>query len=197
MKVGLYFGSFNPVHIGHMIIANSVLDRTNLDQVWIVVSPHNPLKKKASLANDFDRLHLVNLAIGENLHLKASNVEFGLPRPSYTIDTLAYLKESYPSHEFALIMGEDNLTSLPRWKNYEALVENNAIYVYRRSSPGVEPSVQHNNIKVLENLPLLHISSTYIRNAIAENRSVQYLVPDAVFKYLEESTLYRQRKDET
>jgi len=197
MKVGLYFGSFNPVHIGHMIIANSVLDRTDLDQVWMVVSPENPLKKKASLANDFDRLHLVNLAIGENLRLKASNIEFGLPRPSYTIDTLTYLKEKYPSHEFVLIMGGDNLASLHRWKNYEAILENHQIYIYQRSTSEIENALQHKNIKILEDLPLLHISSTYIRNAIADNRSVQYLVPDAVFKYLEEGTLYRQRTDET
>ena len=191
MKVGLYFGSFNPVHIGHMIIANSIVDHTDLDQVWLVVSPHNPLKKKSSLANDFDRLHLVNLAIGENVRLRASNIEFGLPRPSYTIDTLAYLREKYPNNEFVLIMGEDNLGSLPKWKNYEALIEGYQIYVYRRSTQEVIKPISHNNIRMLEDLPLLHISSTFIRRAISENRSVQYLVPDAVFQYLEESTLYR------
>ena len=197
MKVGLYFGSFNPVHIGHMIIANSILEYSDLDQVWIVVSPQNPFKKKASLANDFDRLHLVDLAIGDNLRLRASNIEFGLPHPSYTIDTLTYLKEKYPDYQFALIMGGDNLLSLPKWKNHQVIVEEYQIYVYRRTNLDLSDAIKHEHIRILDDLPLLHISSTYIRKAIAQGRSVQYLVPDAVFKYLQESTLYRHWKDET
>ncbi len=197
MKVGLYFGSFNPVHVGHMIIANSVLQSADLDQVWMVVSPQNPFKKKASLANDFDRLHLINLAIGENLRIKASNIEFGLPRPSYTIDTLVYLREKYPGHQFALIMGGDNLSSLPRWKNYQAILDEYPIYVYDRQGADLPEHLDHHHIEVLPDLPLLNISSTYVRKAIAAGKSVQYLVPDAVFTYLEESTLYRQQKDET
>ena len=124
MKVGLFFGSFNPVHTGHMIIANQIVSLTDLTQVWMIVSPHNPLKRKASLANDFDRLHLVNLAIGDNTRIKASNIEFNLPKPSYTIDTLAYLTEKHPQHEFVLIMGGDNLATLSKWKNYQQITDN-------------------------------------------------------------------------
>jgi nicotinate-nucleotide adenylyltransferase len=197
MKVGLYFGSFNPVHVGHMIIANSVLENTDLDQVWMVVSPHNPLKKKSTLANDFDRLHLVNLAIGDNLNIKASNIEFGLPRPTYTIDTLTYLAEKYPNHTFALIMGGDNLVSLPKWKNYPYIIDRYQIYVYKRARDQDVQVMDHPNICLLDNLPLLNISSTYIRKCIAEGKSVQYLVPDAVFQYLDESTMYQKAFDET
>ena len=192
MKVGLYFGSFNPVHVGHLIIANQVLSLTELDQVWMVVSPHNPLKKKRTLAKDFDRLHLVNLAIGDNLKIKASNVEFSLPKPSYTIDTLTYLDEKHPTYDFKLIMGGDNLLSLPKWKNYEVILEKYGIIVYHRPSTDLTQAIKHKHILLLSDLPLLDISSTYIRKCIRQGISIQYLVPDAVFQYLEGSNIYRR-----
>lgn len=190
MKIGLFFGSFNPIHVGHLIIANHMATQTDLDRVWLVVSPHNPLKPKKSLARDFDRLHLARLGIGDNPLIEASNVEFGLPQPSYTVDTLAFLKEKYPDREFALIMGSDNLASLNQWKNYEQLLSGYDIYVYRR--PGVElgPYADHPRVKICE-APLLDISATYIRECLREGRSVRYLVPEAVFEYLDSSNLYR------
>ena len=157
MKIGLFFGSFNPVHVGHMIIANFMAHHTNLDQVWIVVSPHNPLKKKSSLANDYERLHMVNLAIDDNMVLKSSNIEFKLPKPSYTIDTLTHLKEKYPQHEFVLIMGGDNLATLHKWKNYEMLLNNHKIFVYQRPDYELGEIASHENVQLFE-APLMQIS---------------------------------------
>lgn len=190
MKIGLFFGSFNPVHIGHMIIANYLYQYTDLDKIWLVVSPHNPLKNKKSLANDYDRLHLVNLAIGDNPHLQSSNIEFSLPIPSYTIDTLTYLKEKYPKYHFHLIMGSDNILSIHKWKNYELLLRDYEIFIYRR--PGSESTLfsEQPNIHYID-APLLDISSTQIRAMIQEGKSIQYLVPDTVYHYLLNSSLYR------
>lgn len=190
-RIGLFFGSFNPVHNGHMIIANVMATQTDLDEVWLVVSPHNPLKPRQTLARDYDRLHLVHLAIGDNPHLRASDVEFGLPRPSYTIDTLTHLREKYPQHEFALIMGSDNLQTLPRWKNYELILRDYRIYVYAR--PGYEGGelATHPHVQIVPDVPLLQLSASYIRQCIKKGYSVQYMVPDAVFRYLEESGLYK------
>jgi nicotinate-nucleotide adenylyltransferase len=190
MKIGLFFGSFNPVHTGHMIIANFMATQTDLEQVWLVVSPHNPLKSQSNLANDYDRLHLVQLAVGDNPRLRASNVEFGLPKPSYTIDTLAYLKEKYPEHQFILIMGGDNLASLPKWKNYELILRDYEIYLYKRPRHEAEELEQHPHVKHFD-VPLLDISATYIRHCLKERKSVQYLVPDAVFQYLEGSAVFK------
>ncbi|MFZ1749852.1 MAG: nicotinate (nicotinamide) nucleotide adenylyltransferase [Saprospiraceae bacterium] len=190
MKTGLFFGSFNPVHIGHMIIASHMVQYTDLDQVWMVVSPHNPLKTKASLAGNADRYHLVQLAIGDNINIRPSNIEFSLPVPSYTIDTLTYLKEKYPDKEFALIMGGDNLASIEKWKNYQLLLENYDIYVYQR--PGHDDLKYQNHPRVnIISAPMLDISATFIRQAIKEGRSVQYLVPDSVYDYLENSSMYK------
>ena len=191
MKIGLYFGSFNPIHIGHLIIAQHILNHTEIQRLWFVISPHNPLKDKASLANDRDRLHLVQLAIEDNPSMKASDIEFKLPQPSYTIDTLTYIKEKYPRYEFALIMGADNLLSLPKWKNYQLLINNYPIYIYKRPNYPIESAlVQHENIHVLDT-PLLDISSTWIRQLIKTKKSIRYLVPEKVFEYLESSHLYR------
>lgn len=191
MKIGLFFGSFNPIHTGHMIIANHMVEYTDLSQVWMVVSPHNPLKEKASLAKDNDRLHLVQLAIGDNPRLRASNVEFSLPVPSYTIDTLTHLREMYPKKEFVLIMGGDNLDSIEKWKNYELLLSDYDIYIYRR--PGFENSKHTDNPRIrIVDAPMLDISATFIRNAIRSGKSVRYLVPDAVYDYLENSVMYRK-----
>jgi len=191
MKIGLFFGSFNPVHIGHMIIANHMVEYTDLSQVWMVVSPHNPLKEKTSLARDSDRLHLVRLAIGDNPKIRVSNVEFSLPVPSYTIDTLTYLREKYPKKQFSLIMGGDNLESIEKWKNYELLLSDYDIYIYQR--PGFENKKYADNPRItIVDAPMLDISATFIRNAIKSGKSVRYLVPDEVFEYLENSVLYRK-----
>ncbi|MCG8330936.1 MAG: nicotinate-nucleotide adenylyltransferase [Chitinophagales bacterium] len=189
-KIGLFFGSFNPVHIGHMIIANYMAIHTDLDKVWMVVSPHNPLKEKKSLARDRDRLHLVRLAIGDNLLLKASDIEFGLPKPSYTIDTLTYLKEKHPNKTFVLIMGGDNLGSLPKWKNYDVILRDYEVYVYKRPSYDLGELQVHENVHLFD-APLMQISSSYIRACIKKGQSVEYLVPDRVLEYLVTSSLYR------
>lgn len=189
-KVGLFFGSFNPVHIGHMIIANFMATQTDLKQVWMVVSPQNPLKVKASLASDYDRLHLVQLAIGDNPNLLASNIEFKLPQPSYTIDTLIYLKEKFPDRQFVLIMGGDNLATLHKWKNYELILRDYEIYVYKRPDYTLGDLAEHPKVKIFE-APQMHISASYIRNCIKEGHSIQYLVPASVFENLEKSRLYR------
>ncbi len=196
MNIGLFFGSFNPVHTGHMIIAQHLANQPEIDQVWLVVSPHNPLKSKSSLANDYDRLHLVNLAIEDNPKIRSCKVEFDLPQPSYTIDTLAYLKEKHPQHTFALIMGSDNLLSLPKWKHYELILQNHLIYIYNRPNADEEnPLTTHPNVRICK-APLIEISSTEIRNAIAEGRSIRYLVPDKVFEYLDGSRMYKKMSDE-
>lgn len=191
MKVGLFFGSFNPVHVGHMIIANYMVQNTDLDQVWMVLSPQNPFKKRSSLANDYDRLHLLNLAIGEHVEIKSSNVEFSLPQPSYTIDTLTYLHELHPTHDFSLIMGGDNLAGFHKWKNYEQILEHHDIYVYKRSTHIDHQFDGHKRIFIKE-APLLNLSASYIRAQIKENKSVQYLVPDKVYEYLKDTQIYHK-----
>ncbi len=191
MKIGLFFGSFNPVHVGHMIIANFMATHTDLERVWLVVSPQNPLKPRETLARDYDRLHLVHLAIGDNPLLQASNIEFNLPKPSYTIDTLTYLREKYPQHHFVLIMGGDNLATLHKWKNHEVLLREYQIYVYKRPRYGDGGLGTHPNVHFFE-APLMDLSSSYVRRCIREGKSVRYLVPDAVFEYLEASHLYRR-----
>lgn len=177
MKVGLLFGSFNPIHIGHLIIAEFVANNTDVDQVWLVVSPQNPLKPSNSLLNEYHRLHLVNLAIGDNKLLRSSDVEFKLPKPSYTIDTLTYLQEKYPTHEFSVIMGSDSYQNLSNWKNHELIRKNYRIIVYERPAFACDPQEEKT---ICLKAPLLEISATQIRNLIKENKSVRYLLPDAV-----------------
>lgn len=172
-----------------MIIANFMATQTDLDKVWMVVTPQNPHKKKASLANNYDRLHLVNLAIGENELLKASDIEFSLPVPSYTIDTLTYLKERYPKKEFVLIMGGDNLATFHKWKNYEKIIEHHEIYVYKRPTYPLGELENHAKVSLFE-APLLQISSTQLRKNIKEGKSIRYLVTAEVYKYLEENPIY-------
>ena len=190
MKIGLFFGSFNPVHTGHMIIANFMAYRTDLHQVCMVVSPQNPLKPASSLAKDYDRLHMVQLAIGQNPRLRASNIEFSLSKPSYTIDTLTYLKEKYPENEFVLIMGGDNLATLHKWKNFEKILELYQIYLYKRPKYELGSLAHHEHISHFD-APLLDLSATYIRESIRDGLSVQYLVPEPVFEYLQGSSMYR------
>jgi len=191
IQLGLFFGSFNPVHIGHMIIANHMLQYTDLEKVWMVISPQSPFKKKASLAPNYDRYHLLNLGIGDHPDIRASKIEFDLPVPSYTIDTLTYLKEKYKDkYEYTLIMGGDNLASLHRWKNYELILEHHKILVYKRSSHDTYELEDHPSVTFVD-APRLDISATFIRRAIGAGRSIQYLVPDEVYEYLSNSQLYR------
>ena len=194
LRTGLFFGSFNPIHVGHLIIANFMATGSALQEVWLVVSPHNPLKPRQSLAKDYDRLHLVNIAVENNPRLRACDIEFGLPRPSYTVDTLAYLKERYPRREFVLIMGSDNLATLDKWKNPEVLLRDYQIFVYLRPGFPPGPYSEHPNVQIFEEVPLMQISSSFIRARIREGRSVQYLVTEPVLEYLSASGMYAVNK---
>lgn len=191
MKIGLFFGSFNPVHIGHMVIASYMAEYTDLDQIWLVVSPHNPLKQKDSLLDDLHRLQLVKIAIDDYRKLKACNIEFELPKPSYTVNTLTYLHEKHPEHVFALLMGADNLVTFKKWKNWERILEMTEIYVYpRRDSDGGE-LLHHPKVKVV-GAPMMDISATFIRESIRQGKDVRYLLPDAVWKYIREMHFYEK-----
>jgi nicotinate-nucleotide adenylyltransferase len=182
MHIGLYFGSFNPIHIGHLIVANHVVNHTEVDKIWFVVSPHNPLKDSHSLLNEYDRLHLVNLAIEDNNKFRGSNVEFHLPKPSYTIDTLAYLTEKFPLERFSVIMGADSFQNIHRWKNFEQLVARYSFVVYNRQGFEIEDTYGA-DVTILD-APLLQISSTYIRKLIKEKKSIKYIVPENVEQYI-------------
>ena len=192
MKIGLYFGTFNPIHVGHLIIANHMAEYTDLEQIWLVVTPHNPLKKKATLLDDYQRLHLVNLATENYPKLKASDFECKLPQPNYTVHTLALLSEAYPQHEFSLLLGEDNLKTFHKWKNYEAILAHYRLYVYPRLSP--EPAndelSQHPNVHFVD-APVVEISSTFIRQAIHNKKNVAPLLPQAVWEYVDYNNLYK------
>jgi nicotinate-nucleotide adenylyltransferase len=190
VKIGLYFGSFNPIHNGHLIVANYVLNETDIKKVWLVVSPHNPLKQEKSLLNEYHRLHLVNLATEKDDRIKASEIEFSLPRPSYTIDTLTYLSEKYPQHEFCIIMGADSFQNLPQWKNYESLIRDYDIYVYPREGFSTENKIGA-RLKIIK-APLLQLSATYIRQCIAQQKSIRYMVPDAVIEEIEKGAYYKK-----
>ncbi len=192
-KTGLFFGSFNPIHIGHLILANYILENTDMEELWFVVSPQNPFKNKKSLLNDHNRLDMVQLAVRNYPNMRASNIEFSLPVPSYTIDTLTYLKEKHPDHSFALIMGEDNLNSMHKWKNSEQLVSNHQIIVYPRlfsEAKEDHPLSKHANISVIS-APVIELSATEIRNMIKEGKNVRPMLPPEVFEYLDGSSFYR------
>ncbi|HYH15926.1 MAG TPA: nicotinate (nicotinamide) nucleotide adenylyltransferase [Flavisolibacter sp.] len=190
MKVGLYFGSFNPIHVGHLIIASHVLNETDLQKIWFVLSPQNPFKHSASLLNEFDRLYLVQKAVEGDDRLRASDIEFSLPKPSYTSHTLAYLKEKYPTHEFSIIMGSDSFQNLGKWKNAEAIINNYPILVYERPGFPVNNTIDA-QIQVMK-APLLEISATHIRNAIQHGKSIRYLVPDIVEKEIVANRFYKK-----
>lgn len=189
-NIGLFFGSFNPVHVGHLIIANHMLEHTSLDGIWMIVSPHNPFKNKKSLANDYDRLHLVRLATEANPRIEASDIEFGLDKPSYTVDTMAYLEEKFPKKNFSLIMGGDNLGSFHKWKNYETLLNRYTIYVYSRPNYDLGTLQDHEHVHIVE-APMMSISASYIRKQIREEKSIQYLVTEPVHQYINDSNLYK------
>jgi len=192
MITGLYFGSFNPIHIGHLAIANYMVEYGGLNELWFIVSPHNPLKEKSTLLPDYQRLEIVNRAIHNYSKFKASNIEFSLPQPSYTVDTLAYLDEKYPQKEFALIMGEDNLQSFNKWKNYELLAEQRKILIYPR--PNCKQTVwhKHKNVELI-NAPHMEISSSFIRRAITEEKDVRFFLPEAAWKYIDEMNFYKNK----
>lgn len=190
MKVGLFFGSYNPIHIGHLIIANYMANHTELDQVWLVVSPHNPLKEKSDLINMYDRLEMAKLATENAENIRVSDVELKLPQPSYTIDTLAYLHEKYPEHQFSLIMGSDNLVSLKKWKNYELILRDYHVHIYPRPGYDNHEFADHPSITFTQT-PLMELSATFIRKSVKEGKNVQFFVPDDVLKFIEGKNLYR------
>lgn len=190
MKIGLFFGSFNPIHIGHLVIANHIQQYSDLEQVWFVVTPQNPFKDKATLANDYDRLHLVNLAIEDYNHLQVSKVEFDLPKPSYTIDTLVVLKEKHPEHDFSIIMGMDNLKGFHKWKNHDKIIEYFSIYVYPRI--GSEPGRWKDHPKFnYVDAPVMEISSSFIRQGFKEKKNVRPMLSEKVWEYLNGSSMYQ------
>jgi nicotinate-nucleotide adenylyltransferase len=188
---GLYFGSFNPVHMGHMMIANYMVEYAGVDELWFVVSPHNPHKKKENLLNDYDRLDLVQRAVEGDDRLQVSDIEFFLPRPSYTTDTLAYLKDRHPDRAFRILMGSDNLKNLHQWKNYESIIENFGIIVYPRPGFEQEKVQSHKNIMVAEGAPLMEISSSFIRKAIKNGRDVRHFLPVKAWEHIEKKGFYR------
>ena len=188
MNIGLYFGSFNPIHVGHLIIASHVADTCALDQIWFVVSPQNPFKKESSLLNEHHRKRLIDLSIEGEKKLRASNVEFKLPKPSYTVDTMTYLAEKYPEHSFSIIMGSDSYTNIKRWKNYEVLLRNYEIYIYER--PGFKVKEKLGAKITILQAPLLEISSTLVRELIHMKKSIKFLVPDIVKEEIERHQYY-------
>jgi len=195
MKIGLFFGTFNPIHSGHLMLAEGMLNYTDLDQVWFVVTPQNPSKTKQTLLADFHRLNMVRDAISENIRFRDCDIEFSLNKPSYTAVTLGYLTEKYPAHSFDLILGEDNLRNFHKWFNFETILKNHRILVYPREKQENEygecPPVSHENILLLPNVPVLQISSSQIRQLVLANKSIKYLVPDSVARQIQEMGFYR------
>ena len=188
-KIGLYFGSFNPIHSGHLIIAQAMLNYSDFSEIWFVVSPQNPLKSNAELADETHRLQMVSLAIADNDRFRLCDAEFSLPKPSYTIHTLDFLKKEYPEYEFGIVMGADNLNSLNQWKSYKEIIDNYSIYVYPRTGYAAENNAFGKQIRCAE-FPYLDISSTYVRTQLREEKSIRYLVHDKVLRYIAENELY-------
>jgi len=191
MNIGLYFGSFNPIHIGHLIIANHVLNEMSINKIWFIVSPQNPLKKSKTLLNEFDRLHLVRLATQDDNRIKCSDIEFNLPKPSYTSNTLTFLSEKYPEHQFTIIMGSDSYQNLDKWKNYETIINNYPVYVYKRE--GHEIKKTFDKEAVILNAPIIQISASQIREHIRSGKSIRYLVPEIVREEIESRKFYKQK----
>ncbi|MCF6241433.1 MAG: nicotinate-nucleotide adenylyltransferase [Bacteroidales bacterium] len=191
MKTGLYFGSFNPIHNGHMAIANFMREFTDLDEVWFVVSPQNPFKNKQSLLADYHRLEMVDLAIDDTPGFRASNIEFHLPKPSYTVDTLAYLFDKYPEREFVLIMGSDNLVNFHKWKNFNEILRYHHIYVYPRPNTPKVHLLNHPNVHITD-APLMEISSSFIRKAIGKKKDIRFYLPTRVWNFIKEMHFYEK-----
>jgi nicotinate-nucleotide adenylyltransferase len=191
MNIGLYFGSFNPIHIGHLIIVNHVLNETSINKIWFIVSPQNPFKESKTLLNEFDRLHLVRLATQDDNRIKCSDIEFNLPKPSYTSNTLTFLSEKYPEHQFSLIMGSDSYQNLDKWKNYETIINNYPVYVYQRE--GHEIKKTFDKEAVILNAPIIQISASQIREHIKSAKSIRYLVPEIVREEIESRKFYKQK----
>jgi nicotinate-nucleotide adenylyltransferase len=190
MKIGLFFGSFNPIHIGHMALANYVVEYAEIDQLWFIVSPHNPLKLKANLLDDYQRLEMVHRAVGNDPRFRVNDIEFRLPKPSYTIDTLTYLSEKHPKHQFFPIVGGDNLENIKKWKNYEILLRDYSFIVYPRPGYNLDKIDIQGNFAIV-NAPQIEISSTFIRQAISEKHDVRYFLPANVYEYIEEMAFYQ------
>lgn len=190
MKIGLYFGSFNPIHVGHLIIASHLLNETNIEKIWLVVSPHNPFKQENGLLNEYHRLHLAKLATENDPRIRASDIEFTMPKPSYTVHTLAWLREKHPEHEFCLIMGADSFGNLHKWKNADVIIRDYDIYVYPRPGFTVENTINARLFTV--EAPLLQLSATHIRKCITDGKSVRYMVPDVVLEEIEKGGYYRK-----
>ncbi len=191
-KVGLFFGTFNPIHTGHLIIANHMAEYSDLEEIWLVVTPHNPHKKKSSLLDNHHRLEMVYRACESYDKLKPSNIEFDLPQPNYTVNTLAHLQEKFPTNDFCLIMGEDNLKSFHKWKNSEVIIENHEIYVYPRIAQGEVADEFNGHAKITRvDAPIVEISSTFIRKAIKEFKNVRPLLNEEVWKYIDQMNFYK------
>jgi len=190
-KTGLFFGSFNPIHIGHLVVGEYMVENTDLDDFWFIISPHNPLKEKKTLLADHHRLAMVNLAIEDDARFQSSNIEFKMPQPSYTIDTLTYLQEKHPQNQFVLISGTDIFPSFHKWKNYKELLSQYQLYIYNR--PAYEPGnyAGHENIHLF-NAPLMEISASFIRQSIREGKNVRYMLPEKVYAYIKEMHFYER-----
>ncbi len=191
MHIGLFFGSFNPIHIGHMAIANYMVEFTDMDQLWFVVSPQNPLKEKKTLLGQNQRLYMVNVAVEDFPKFKSSNIEFDLPQPSYTVNTLAHLKEKYPKHKFSLIIGQDNLATFDKWKNHEEILKQFKLYVYPRPDAGKSKFDKHPNV-ILTDAPMIDISSTFIRDAIKKKKDVRFFLPEKAWEYVDSMNFYKK-----
>jgi nicotinate-nucleotide adenylyltransferase len=190
MKIGLYFGSFNPIHHGHLIIATYVQQHSDLDRVWFVVSPQNPFKLSSALLNEYHRLYLVQISVEGETKLKASDIEFKLPKPSFTSDTLIYMCEKYPDHEFSIIMGSDSFQNLAKWKNHTYILNHHALYIYKRAGFEKMPEFPGAKITILD-APLLQISATHIRETIKNGKSIRYLVTEAAREEIERNGYYQ------
>jgi len=190
-EIGLFFGSFNPIHIGHLAIANYIVEYSNLDKIWFIITPHNPLKNKKSLLADYHRYYMVNLAVEDDARFKASDIEFYLPKPSYTVNTLTHLREKYPDFTFSLIMGADNILTINKWKNYDFILKNYKIYVYPRLGFDFDEKEKMPNV-VLVNAPIMQISASFIRKAIKEGKDVRYFLLPKVWEYIEEMNFYKR-----
>jgi len=191
MNIGLYFGSFNPIHVGHLIIANHILNETKIEKIWFIVSPQNPFKENRLLLNEYDRLHLVRLATQDDNRIKCSDIEFSLPKPSYTSNTMAFLSEKHPEHTFSIIMGSDSYQNLNKWKNYETIVDNYDIYVYLRKEHGIQNVIK--SPPIILDAPLIEISASQIRENIKTGKSIRYLVPEIVREEIETRKFYKQK----